>query len=175
MNEMLLKEYFSTEQLSKLHYYTNTLLKWNQKINLTSRKNNQETLYTFALEAYAMLQLINDFNSVIVDFGSGGGIPGIILAILGCTNLYLVELITKRANFLHFISAELNLNTKVYNKNIKDFFLPKVDYLISKAVSRPEEIMKITKHLQPNKIIIPSKTGHQVTLNNKIKFFFEVY
>ena len=175
MIEILLQEYFSAEQLLKLHYYIDTLLKWNKKINLTSRKNNQKILCTFALEAYAMLQLINNKNSVIVDFGSGGGIPGVILAILGCTNLHLVELITKRANFLHFIIAELNLYTKVYNNNIKDVFLTKVDYLISKAVMRTEKIMTVTKHLQPNKVLIPSKTGNQVTLNNKIKFFFEVY
>ena len=175
MNKLHLDEYFSSEQLLKLHYYIDVLLRWNNKINLTSRKNNRETLYNFALEAFAMVQLFKNKTDIIVDFGSGGGIPGVILAILNCTNLHLVELITKRASFLQFIIAELDLKTKVYNRNIVDFHLDKVDYLVSKAVSKPEIIMKVTKHLLPNKIIIPSKIGHQVTLSNKIKFFFEVY
>jgi 16S rRNA (guanine527-N7)-methyltransferase len=173
MDKNILTQYLSEKQLLQVEQYLNLLLKWNKKINLTSRQNSRKQLYSFCLEAVALTKLIPDNNAVIVDFGSGGGFPTIILAILGYININMVEIITKKASFLQFVIAELGLKAAIYNQDIAKVQIHKVDYVISKAVSALQNILRLTKHLQPKEIIICSKSGTAVEVG-KTRFYFKL-
>ncbi len=135
-----------------LHQYVKLILEWNRKTNITSKHNTQGRIYDFICEGIALGKLIDNKQSLIVDIGSGAGFPGIVLSIIGFRNIHLVEINIKKATFLQYVVAELGLKTKVYNKDIKAFFLSGVDYIVSKAVTTSDELLSLSSHIAHKEI-----------------------
>jgi 16S rRNA (guanine(527)-N(7))-methyltransferase RsmG len=62
-----------------------------------------------------------DKDDVVVDVGSGAGLPGIVMSICGFPNVILCEKSRKKCVFLHEARAKLKLNFEIFNRNIYDF------------------------------------------------------
>ena len=89
------------KQLEALYFY------WNQRINVVSRKNINELYINHVLHSLAIAKIINFKNKTnILDVGTGGGFPGIPLAILfpDC-NFTLVDSIAKK---IHVVDSIVN-------------------------------------------------------------------
>jgi 16S rRNA (guanine527-N7)-methyltransferase len=93
------------ELAERLAIYGALLLEANTKVNLTGSKT-PEALIPHLLDA---LTLAGDVSESLVDVGSGGGLPGIPLAIATGARVLLVEPIAKKAAFLERALAELGL------------------------------------------------------------------
>ena len=102
------------EQQTQLAAYAELLWEWNSKINLTRHTTWQLFASRDILDVVHLANLIESQEEVL-DWGSGGGVPGIPLAIL-CPDLQvsLVESVGKKAQVLNDIVAELNLPITVY-------------------------------------------------------------
>jgi 16S rRNA (guanine(527)-N(7))-methyltransferase RsmG len=124
--------------------YVKLILEWNKKTNITSRNNTRTRIYDFICEGIAMSKLIDNCHSIIADIGSGAGFPGIILVILGFTNLHLIEINHRKAVFLQYVLAELGLKATVHNQDVRKVSLSQVDYIISKAVTKSDEIISLS-------------------------------
>ena len=94
----------SREVTHALLNYQNLLLKWNKAINLISRNSEKDIWERHILDSLQLLKYI-DFLDNIIDIGSGGGFPGIVLSIGGVKNIALVEPDKKKISF--FISSGL--------------------------------------------------------------------
>lgn len=89
--------------------YKEHLHKWNKIHNLTGAKDNQ-TIDEFIYDAVFPLSFLPKV-STLMDIGTGAGFPGMILAFgLVDTHVTLVEPLSKRASFLQFIKADLELS-----------------------------------------------------------------
>jgi 16S rRNA (guanine527-N7)-methyltransferase len=88
----------SRETFSQLDLYAKHLLKWNQRINLIAPSTEQEIWQRHILDS-AQLSHYIPIHHRILDLGSGAGLPGIILAILGHT-VTLVESDQRKCVFL---------------------------------------------------------------------------
>jgi 16S rRNA (guanine527-N7)-methyltransferase len=80
----------SREVKEALLNYQNLLLKWNKAINLISRNSEKDIWARHILDSLQLLKYV-DFLDNIIDIGSGGGFPGIVLSIGGVKNIALVE------------------------------------------------------------------------------------
>ena len=100
--------------------YLSILRTWNKKINLV-----QSNTLSFAFERHIKdsMQICDMLNKddLIIDIGSGAGLPGVILAIYGFENIILCEKNFKKSVFLKTVKSKLNLNFEVFNDDIYKF------------------------------------------------------
>lgn len=136
-------------QLELLERYHNDLLYWNNKINLISRKDEENIWENHILHSISLLKYI-DFKpkAKIMDIGSGGGLPGIPLKIIRQDlNIYLVDSIAKKMKATEMFAkhTELKNITAIRGRAEELKFDFKFDYIIARAVSKLENILKWTK------------------------------
>jgi 16S rRNA (guanine527-N7)-methyltransferase len=102
----MLREYGVEDALSaRLAVYGAMLLEANRRTNLTGAKD----VPALAVHLLDALTLVNDIDGRLIDIGSGGGLPGIPLAIATGVEVVLVEAVTKKAAFLELALRELGL------------------------------------------------------------------
>lgn len=90
----------SRETFDRLALYVDLLERWNQRINLVGRDTMGDVWRRHILDSAQLFPLIPPRARVLVDLGSGAGLPGLILAILGVPEVHLVESDQRKAAFL---------------------------------------------------------------------------
>jgi 16S rRNA (guanine527-N7)-methyltransferase len=158
----LILEYFPNltqdqiEQFSKLKsIYTN----WNNKINVISRKDIENINLRHVLHSLSIAKFIEfKEGTTILDLGTGGGFPGIPLAILfpNC-KFNLVDSIKKKILVVDQVSKELGLNNVTTHWSRAEKLDLKFDFLVTRAVAKM------------NKIIDWSENSFNLKSNNDIK------
>jgi len=125
--------------------YKENLFKWNKIHNLTGAKN-EEMVNDFIYDAVYPVSFLPKVDTLL-DIGTGAGFPGMILAIaLPDTQVTLVEPLTKRASFLQFIKADLELkNVTVVKKRVEQMDAKIFDIITSRAVTDTKMLLKLSE------------------------------
>ena len=132
MDQEILNSYSSLNHLNvpretflDFENYISMILHKNKKINLISQKTSskKEIIERHIIDSAQIIEFIDLNSNTTVDIGSGGGLPGIIIAIIlknikNNMNVHLYEKSYHKSHFLKEVSKELNLNTKIYQENI---------------------------------------------------------
>lgn len=149
----------SEYQLIKLTAYYNLLLKWNPLLHLTTLTAPEDFAVRQVLESGLATTVMNPSVRDIVDIGSGGGLPGVPIAIL-CPwiRVFLIEINKKKAIFLRETIDQLEIrNLAVINQPFKAFRPFSSDFcLTSRAID------KFSDHLSD--IIDLGHEGKQILL-----------
>ena len=134
-----------SEQFDQLvHLYKD----WNEKINVISRKDMDEFYERHVLHSLGIAKVQSFLpGSKIMDIGTGGGFPGIPLAILfPDTQFLLVDSIGKKITVVKEVAKALDLNNvqaiQERAENVKVVF----DFIVSRAVTNMDDFTKWTKH-----------------------------
>jgi len=136
---------------------------WNSKINVISRKDIDELYVKHVLHSLAIAKIQKfEPGTYVLDVGTGGGFPGIPLAILFPeTRFYLIDVILKKINVVKAVAEALDLkNVKAEQmraENVKGDF----DFIVSRAVTNmpdfvswiKDKIKKQQKHALKNGIL----------------------
>ena len=118
-----LKTDVSRETFERLEAYVALIEKWNPKINLVSKSSLPEIWDRHIWDSAQIFDIAVE-GSVWADFGSGGGLPGIVLAIFAKElrpdmQFYLVESDQRKCAFLRNVVREIGLNVKVHAERIE--------------------------------------------------------
>ncbi|WP_103071712.1 16S rRNA (guanine(527)-N(7))-methyltransferase RsmG [Aquimarina sediminis] len=128
-------------QFSKLgDLYT----EWNSKINVISRKDI-ESLYERHILHSLGIAKIQEFKpqTLVLDVGTGGGFPGIPLAILFPeTDFYLVDVIAKKIRVVNEVAAALDLKNVKAEQRRAGTFDERFDFIVSRAVTNMPDFVK---------------------------------
>ena len=136
----------SAETIQRLLDYLIEFQRWNKTHNLSSIHDLNQSVTLHLLDSLAVLPYLDKYIDylpksegvfTLADLGSGGGLPGIPLAICRpAWKLHLMEAVQKKAVFLEHIVTKLNLdNVKVHGARIEDV-APKLASSVSCCISR---------------------------------------
>jgi 16S rRNA (guanine527-N7)-methyltransferase len=133
---------------TKLLAYLALLEKWNRVYNLTAVRDAERMVSHHLLDSLAAVPFF--LGQSVLDVGSGGGLPGIPLAIARPeVQVTLIDSIAKKTAFLLQAKAELGLaNLNVVTRRVEDF-RPEIgfDIVTSRAFSDLREFVTLTRHL----------------------------
>jgi 16S rRNA (guanine527-N7)-methyltransferase len=135
-------------QVDRLIQYLTLLQKWNKVYNLTAIRDPEEMLIKHLLDSLAVVPFM--VGERIIDVGTGGGLPGIPLAI--CFPNKTVDLLdsnSKKTRFLIQAKAELGLvNTQVIHDRVENYRpISRYDAVISRAFASMQDMLHWTDHL----------------------------
>jgi len=144
---------FSKTEKEKIELYVQEALAFNKKHNLFIRANKNEVFEKDILDCVPLVEKIEK-ESKILDLGSGGGFPGVVLAILrpDC-EVHLLEKSQKKCYFLNKTKDTLKLNNiKVLKQTIsKNNTLEEYPTITARAFSSTQNILNLTeKNLKKN-------------------------
>ncbi len=132
----------SRETFDRLSLYHDLLLKWQAKINLISSDTIANAWHRHFLDALQIFPLI-DIEKKIVDLGSGGGFPGMVLAIAGAKHMHLVESDTKKILFLREVARITNTAVSLHHGRIEETLTTHADIITSRACSPLESLLSL--------------------------------
>jgi len=138
----------SEAQQDALLHYLALLVKWNRVYALISRRDGDDWLARHLLDSLAVLPYIN--GSRVIDVGSGGGLPGIPLAIMRPDVAFtLLDSNSKKARFMTQAVIELGLkNVTVVDQRAEEF-RPETgfDCIVSRAFATIADMLRVAGHL----------------------------
>lgn len=162
----LILNYFpklSGKQQEQIHKLGELYTFWNSQINVISRKDMGSLYLHHVLHSMAIARFINfSPGCQVIDVGTGGGFPGIPLAILFPeTHFHLVDSIGKKIKVVREVAAGLGLENVEADHIRAEQIDTKYDFVISRAVTRLTEFypwvqgkfLKKDRHAIPNGII----------------------
>lgn len=150
--EVLLKYFadFTEEQLRQFNLLESLYQEWNEKINVISRKDIDSLYEKHVLHSLSIAAAFefND-NLEILDLGTGGGFPGIPLAIFFPTvKFHLVDSIAKKLKVVNAVAEGIGLqNVTTQHTRIEDIKTQKFDFVVSRAVAPLKELWRWSKPL----------------------------
>ncbi len=162
---------FSDSSIKKLKKFHNYLLEYNKRYNLISKNTEKNIWIRHILDSAQILKFIDrskDHN--IVDFGSGAGFPGLIIAFYNENLRFHVKLYDKSPVKRAFLS---NIKKKLDIKNLdieNDVYEKKIvaDVIVCRAFKKLSEILNISRETvkKPHKLIILKGKNAQSEINN---------
>ena len=139
----------NSSQEIKLIKFLKELVIHNKCINLVGKSTLVNPWRSHILDCIQVSPFIKNKNSTILDMGTGSGLPGLVLAIIGYNNVNLVDSNRKKINFVKHISKKLDIGVKIVLSRIEKLNNLKFDFLISRALANLNKLFfyshKLTK------------------------------
>lgn len=138
---------FNEEQKQKFAALYELYTDWNAKINVISRKDIENLYEHHVLHSLAIAKLLNfKSGSSLMDLGTGGGFPGIPLAILfPDVRFHLVDSIGKKLKVCEAVVKELDLKNVSFRHCRAEEEKAKFDFVVSRAVMPLADLVKIIR------------------------------
>lgn len=138
MDEILKQfPYITESQRAQFHMLQELFEDWNSKINVISRKDIDELYTRHVLHSLGIAKII-EFKpgTKILDVGTGGGFPGIPLAILFPeVDFYLIDIIGKKIKVVNEVVKALGLNNVKAEQKRAETVKQEFDFIVSRAVT----------------------------------------
>lgn len=157
MEEIIFKYFpeLSDEQKRQIAMLYPLYKEWNSKINTISRKDIDQLYLHHVLHSLAIANIIQfSIDQKVIDIGTGGGFPGIPLAILFPeTSFTLCDSILKKIRVVEDISGALGLNNVTPLCCRAETIEIKFDYIVSRAVTELKKFMPLVKNIYKEGVI----------------------
>ncbi len=139
----------SRETLEKYKAWHLLLIKWNAKINLVAKSTLPEFWTRHALDSWQITPLLRKTDNKCLDFGSGGGFPGLAMAIAlaekSKSEVTLTESAGKKASFLKAVCRDLALPAKIHSGRIEDLKIFSADVITARAFAPLDRLLSYSE------------------------------
>ncbi len=146
----LLQKYFpnlTEKQKEQFAALQGLYAEWNEKINVISRKDIDNLMERHVLHSLAIADLVRfQSGTTVLDVGTGGGFPGIPLAILFPeTEFLLIDSIGKKIKVVEAVIEAIGLeNVRARHQRVQQV-KERFDFVVSRAVTNLQELVKISR------------------------------
>lgn len=152
----------SRETIERLKLYEALLHKWNPRINLVSQTSLKESWSRHILDSMQIYSLAQHPVDHWVDIGSGGGFPGLVIALMGIekkspVHVTLVESDTRKCAFLRSVVRETGAPATIINDRVENIPPLEADVVSARALAElPQLLAYAERHLnQSGSAIFP--------------------
>lgn len=143
----------SRETIDKLRAFEDLLRKWTRKINLVSQHTLDDLWERHILDSAQVYEIAPHFKRW-VDLGSGGGLPGVIIAVIAAekapdAKVHLIESDQRKCVFLRSALRELDVPGEVIAKRIDDVDPMAADIVTARALADLDQLLSFaSRHMQ---------------------------
>ena len=140
----------SRETKNSFIVFEELLKKWNKKINLVSSATTNDFRDRHVLDSLQLIQFAQTEKGVWLDIGSGGGFPGIPLAIYSKEKhpefkFHFMDSNSKKCLFLEEVCRKLNIEGNVICDRVEAAPLVRCDYIVSRALAPLDDLLGYSK------------------------------
>ena len=167
----------SRETFLDFENYISMILEKNKKINIISQNtaSKKSIIERHIIDSAQIIDFVDLNSNTTTDIGSGGGMPGIIVAIMlknmkNNMNVHLYEKSYHKSHFLQEVSEKLNLNTKIFQKNIFEIKNLETGTIMSRAFKPMPVVLDLVYEnfsKYKNLIFFMGKSGKKIFENSK--------
>lgn len=169
----------SRETLDRLEIYVELLLKWSPRINLIAKSTMPEVWDRHIADSLQLLDITRGRSGHYADLGSGGGLPGLVVAIahaefdMDLNRITLVESDRRKATFLRTVLRETGVQASVIPERIEAIDPLGADILSARALASLDHLMGFCdRHLAKSGIaVFPKGINWQSELTEAQKTF----
>ena len=140
------------ETQEKLDCYVQLLIKWQARINLISSKTLPEIWHRHILDSAQLVSYLPKTPSVILDMGSGAGLPGVILAILTRHQLHLVESDSRKIAFMRTALRETGTSAILHEQRMESVPALRPDIITARALAPLSQLITLASAQHHEKI-----------------------
>ena len=138
----------SDKQIQQLLHYLSLIHKWNKIYNLSAIRDPIESVKKHLLDSLSIINFIQP--GLLLDVGSGAGLPGIVIAIMKPeTEVFVLDSVGKKCRFMQVVKSELALENLIVVNSRVESFKPKKSFsqIASRAFAEASKTIQLTKHL----------------------------
>ncbi|MDR3290468.1 MAG: 16S rRNA (guanine(527)-N(7))-methyltransferase RsmG [Rickettsiales bacterium] len=162
--------------MDKIKEYIEFLLKCNEKMNLIGSSTIADIENRHIKDCLQIMKFIQNKDIKLADLGSGAGLPGILLSIMGVKEVHLFEKSAKKCDFLEKAKKFSNNKIVVQNVNLYDYKDNTFDIITSRALGSLNMLLELSKNLKKNDselIFLKGKKVYEEIEDAKTKHKFE--
>ena len=139
----------SDDNLVHLEKYAELLVKWQKKINIVGNSTIADLWRRHMLDSAQLFPYLPRHEGPYVDLGSGGGFPGLVLAVMGAGPYILVDSDQRKGVFMREVIRQTGANATVHTGRIEDLILPKpVPVITSRACASVEKLLILSDKIR---------------------------
>jgi 16S rRNA (guanine527-N7)-methyltransferase len=147
--------------LARLEGFAGLLAKWQRSINLVAAGTLPDLWRRHMLDSAALFPLIPAGARSLVDLGSGAGFPGLVLAIMGVPEVYLIDSDARKCAFLTEAARRLVPAVKVHRGRIDAITPIPADVVTARALAELDKLLSYSKRfLKPDGVCLFLKGQH---------------
>lgn len=136
----------SHETTERLSVYLDLLIRWNGAVGLVSTSSLKDPWRRHILDSAQLIRHLDPLRDrPIVDFGSGAGLPGLILAVFGCPDVHLIEATGRKVEFLCAAARHLALAPTIHNARIEDITPFPAAVVTARAVAPVDRLLTMAR------------------------------
>jgi 16S rRNA (guanine527-N7)-methyltransferase len=145
----------SRETLDRLAVYLELLQRWQRRINLVGATTLADPWRRHILDSGQLWRLWPPGARVLADLGSGAGLPGLVLAMLGAPVTHLIESDRRKAAFLREAARACGLTVSVHASRIEDVPSLRADVITARALAPLPVLLGLAeRHAQPDTVCL---------------------
>jgi 16S rRNA (guanine527-N7)-methyltransferase len=134
----------SRETLDRLEMFESMLRRWQKTINLVGTRSLDDVWRRHFLDSAQLCHLLKDVETV-ADIGSGGGFPGLVIAIMTDAHVTLIESDHRKAAFLREASREAGAQTTIIAERAEVATATPAEAVTARAVAPVEKLLSLAK------------------------------
>lgn len=137
----------SRETIEKLEIYISLLQQWNKKINLVSQQGMDQVWKRHVYDSFQLIRYLDSSVKSIADLGSGGGFPGLILALSTDIPVILIESDMRKTIFLREVLRQTKTQATVLCQRIENVNAISVDVVTARALTSLTQLLEFSKNI----------------------------
>ena len=122
-------------QEKKIERFVLEMFEFNKHTNIVGKSTFENFWERHIADSLQLSFFISKKKSKIFDLGTGGGLPGIPLSVLGYSNIFMVDSVGKKIDFVRGVIKLLSLSAKTQKKRIEKLNIGKADLIVSRALA----------------------------------------
>ncbi len=132
----------------RLETYLGLLEEWRPRVNLVAKSTLKDPWRRHVLDSAQIMPLLPPDVRRLADLGSGAGFPGMVLAILGASDVHLIESEGRKCAFLEAVSRETNCPVTIHNNRAETLPRLAADVVTARALAPCKRLLPlVARHL----------------------------